>query len=161
MTTVSKRIILASVGALLVVLVLIWLIPSRDAGYRAVSVVRANTKNRTNTISTRTLETQVMHAAPGVLKVAISSIVTTYVSNPGPGDSAVTNAMDIFIMAGGPTAEEAQRVANEAAATVCATILTNYGVTGEIFQKAKARPYSFLKDKVRPIGTRLYQSIHH
>jgi hypothetical protein len=153
MNTASKRFILASVGALLVVVAVFWLARSGGGRYRAESRVIA--MPYTNAIFARTFETHVIQTIPGVLRLRV---IPTFNGIPGSGVPVLTNGAGIQIIAVGPTAQDAQRAANEAAAIICRTVLTNYGVEGQIVVQANsARRYSYFHDSFQPAIARLFK----
>ena len=154
MTTVAKRSVLVSVAVLLVIVVVFSFAPvGGPSCYRAESRVIA--KPYTNALFARAFETHVVQTIPGVLRLRVAS---TFSGIPSSGAPVLTNGVAIQVIAVGPTAQDAERAANEAAATLCRTVLTNYGVAGQIVDRANiARSYSYFHDSFQPAVARLFK----
>lgn len=149
----TKRLLLIALGVLLLVGVALQFAPAGSRRYRADSTVIA--KPYTNALFARSFESQIIRTIPGVLALRVTQ---TFSAVPGSGVPVLTNGVGIRIIAVGPTPEDAQRVANEAAAQLCRASLTNYGVTGELADRAKgARRYSYLHDTFEPAVGRLFK----
>ena len=148
-----KRLLLIAIGALLLVGVALLFAPSGTRRYRADSMVLA--KPYTNVFFGRQFESHVVQTIPGVLALRVTPAFSAI---PGSGVPVLTNGVGIRIIAVGSTPEEAQRVANEAAAQLCRTGFTNYGVTGELVDRANsARSYSYFHDTFQPAIGRLFR----
>ena len=149
----TKRLLLIALGALLLVGVALQFAPASARRYRADSMVIA--KPYTNTFFARSFESQIIRTIPGVLALRVTP---TFSAVPGSGVPVLTNGVGIRIICVGPTPEDAQRAANEAAAQLCRTTLTNYGITGELVDRARtARKYSYFHDTFQPAIGRLFK----
>ena len=152
----TKRILLAALVALMALIMIgvtLQKAPPSSRRYRADSLVVA--KPFTNALSARSFEAHVLRTIPGVLRLQLSPTLS---SLPTPGLPAVTNGVGIRIVAFGATSEAAQRAANEAATQLSRTMLTNYGVTGEIVDVAtSARRYSYFHDSFQPAVGRIFK----
>jgi len=112
-------------------------------------------KPYTNAFFARSFESHIVQTIPGVLALRVTPICSAI---PGSGVPVLTNGVGIRIIAVGPTPEEARRAANEAAVQLCRTALTNYGVTGELVDRAdSARKYSYFHDTFQPAIARLFK----
>jgi hypothetical protein len=108
-----------------------------------------------NEFFARSFETHIIRVIPGVLALRVTPALSAI---PGSGVPVVTNGVGFRIIAVGSTPEDAQRAANEAAAQLCGTTLTNYGVTGELVDRANsARTYSYFHDTFQPAIGRLFR----
>lgn len=149
----TKRFLLIAVITLFLVGVALLLAPSGALRYRADSMVIA--KPYTNAFFPRSFESHVIQTIPGVLSLRVTP---TFSAVPGAGAPVLTNGVGIHIVAVGPTPEEAQHAANEAAMRICRTVLTHYGVTGQIVQQSNsARSYSYFHDSFQPAIGRLFR----
>ena len=149
----TKRFLLVALIALLLAGVVLQIAPPSNGRYRADSMVVA--MPYTNALFTRSFESHVVRTIPGVLRLEVmpsSSWATGSAALPAP------NAVAIRIIAVGATAQDAQHAANEAAAQFKCTVLTNYGVKGEVVDGAtSARSYSYFHDSFQPAVGRLFK----
>ena len=74
----------------------------------------------------RLFEVDVVRTIPGVLRLEVAP---TFSWSSGSVRPATPNVVGIRIIAVGSSSEDAQRVAHDAAAQLCRTVLTHYGVT--------------------------------
>ena len=146
MTSNSKRFVFACLGALLVgLLVVLFFVPSGNPRYRSESLVLV--RPYTKSILSQSFQSHVIQSIPGVFRLWVTP---TFSGVPTPGIPVVTNGMAIHIFAGAPTAEGAQRAADDAAQRVCRLLLDDYALTGEIGARANAaQRFSFFHDKLR------------
>lgn len=152
MISVSKRFVVASGGTILVVVAVFLLAPSGGRRYLAQSVVIA--KPYTNALFARSFETHVIQMTPQVLRLRV---MPAFNAMPGLGTPVLTNGVWIRIFVVGATAQDAERVADEAAASVCWTLLTNYGVAGAIIERGHSvRSYSHFHDRFQPAVARFF-----
>ena len=150
---ITKRLLLIALGIILVVGVALQFTPRVNRRYRAES--RVISTPFTNTLFARSFESYIIRTIPGVLALRVTP---TFSGRPGSGVPVLTNGVGIRIIAIGPTSEDAQRAANEAATQLCSTVLTNYGVTGEFVDSAKsARRFSYFHDTFQPAVGRLFK----
>ena len=153
MTTDSRRLLFACLGALLLGAAILWLATSGSGRYRAQS--RVIVTPYTNAVFARSFESSVVQAIPGVIRLRVSP---WYSARPTPTTASITNGAAIDIIVVGPTSLEAQRRANEAAVTLCANARQLYGGTAEAVDMAdRARPYSFFHDSLQPGVARLFK----
>jgi hypothetical protein len=153
MTTKSRRLLFSCLGALLLGVSLLWLATSGTDRYQAQSQVVV--KPYTNTVFTRSFESKVVHKIPGVIRLRVTP---SFSARPTLTSLAVTNGAVIALIVAGATSLDAQRLANEAAATFCASAQQLYGGTAELIEMAdRARPYSFFHDSLQPGIARLFK----
>ena len=147
----TKRVFLSGLGALLLVAVALQFAPPSRPRYRADSTVLATPY--TNALFARSFESHIVRTIPGVMAVRVTPALTI----PASG-VPVTNGVMIRLIGIGPTPEDAERAANEAAAQLCRTALTNYGVTAAGVGRAdNARRYSYFHDTFQPAIGRLFK----
>jgi hypothetical protein len=153
----AKRILLLGLTLLLLIAILLRFAPRSHRRYRADSLVIA--RPVTNALLARSFETRISRPVPGVLRLEVRPTFSSPLGLPPSSiQAAKPNAVGIRIIAVGPVPENAQRAANDAAALLCRTILTNYGVTGEIVDPAAAsRRYSYFHDTLQPALGRLFK----
>jgi hypothetical protein len=151
----TKRFVIAALICLMTLLMIgvaLYIATPSTHRYRTDSLVLATPF--TNALLARSFEAQVIRTIPGVLRLQVSPSF----SLPAPGLPAATNGMALRIVAFGRTPEEAKRAANEAATQLSRTVLTNYGVTGEIADMATgARRYSYFHDSFEPAVGRIFK----
>jgi hypothetical protein len=103
----------------------------------------------------RSFELDVVRTIPGVLRLRVAPTISW---SPGSVRPAGPNVVGLRIQAVGSSSEDAQRIANDAAAQLCSTVLTNYGVTGEIADVASSsRRYSHFHDSFQPAMERMFK----
>ena len=148
-----KRIVLIGVGVLILLAITFHILSSGGGRYRADSFVVA--RPLTNTLMARSFELDVVRTIPGVLRLRVAPTISWPSGSVRP---ASPNVVGIRILAVGSSSEDAQRVANDAAAQLCRTVLTNYGVTGEIADVASSsRRYSYFHDSFQPAVERMFK----
>lgn len=153
MTTATKRSGLVGLIVLLVGITLFVLPRAGGPRYRTESCVLA--QPYTNVLFARAFEAHVVQTLPGVLRLRVTP---AFRAIPGSAARVLTNGVAIHIIAVAPTAHDAEHAANDAATRLCKTVLTNYGVTGQVMEHAVAtRRYSFLHDSFQPAVARLFQ----
>jgi hypothetical protein len=153
MTTNSRRFLFVCLGALLLGVSIWWLASSASGRYRAES--RIVVQPYTNAIFTRSFESQAIQTIPGIIQLKVTPMVGAL---PKLWTPTNTNGAGIQIVVVGASALEAQRLANEGAAALCAATRKLYGGTAEIVERAdRARPYSFFHDRLQPGVARLFK----
>lgn len=155
MTSNSKRLVFACSGALLVGLfVLLFIVPAGGPRYRSESLVLV--RPYTNVVFSRSFESHATQSIPGVFRLWVTPTFSTV---PMRGIPGVTNGTAIHIFAGGPTAEGAQRAADDAARRLCRLISEDYALRGEVGARANmAWRYSFFHDRLQPGIIRLFKN---
>jgi len=132
---------------------LLWLAPTHGRGFRAESLLI--TKPYTNALFARSFEEHVIQTIPGVTGLRVSP---TFSKPPAPGFPAPTNGVAINIFVAGPTAGEAERMANEAAASLSVMVASNYDTSELVIEQPyKAHRYSFLNDTLIPAIARMFK----
>lgn len=153
MTTNSRRLLFACFGALMLGAAILWLATSGSGRYRAQA--RVIVTPYTTAFFTRSFESSVVQAIPGVMELRV---FPSYSARPTPTTPTITNGAAIDIIVVGLTSLEAQRIANEAAVTLCAIARKLYGGTADVVEMAdRARPYSFSHDRLQPRVARLFK----
>ena len=148
----TKRVLVIGLGALLLVGVALQLAPPGRPRYRADSTVLATPY--TNALFARSFESHIVRTIPGVMAVRVMPAF----SGPSGSGVPVPNGVMIRLIGIGPTPEDAERAANDAAAQLCRTALTNYGVTAAGVGRAdNARRYSYFHDTFQPAIGRLFK----
>jgi hypothetical protein len=147
----AKRLLPIAIGALLLAgLALLLTVPGKRQ-WRAETMVIV--KPYTNVLVSRSFESHFVRTIPGVLSLRVGPSLSAI---PGSGKPVTTNGAGIWIAAFGRTPEEAEKVANEAARTLCWTVFTNYGAKGDVVDTASsARKYSFFHDSFEPTIDRM------
>src|SRR5437660_6917760 len=152
MTTNSRRLLFACLGALLLGVAVLWFAPSGGRRYRAQS--RIVVRPYTNGVFARSFESSAVRKIPGVIRLRVTPTYSALLTSTTP---AITNGAGIEIIVVGATSLEAQRLANEAAVTLCATVQQLYGGTAEVVDMAdRAQPYSFFHETLQPRVARLF-----
>jgi len=122
---ISKRFAAAGAIALTAGLALVWLGSAGAPRYQARSRVFA-TPYATKLFS-RGFEARVSQDFPGVLRLEVGAGFGTV-----PNSAVLSTGVDIVIIAGGSTADEAESAANDCATRLSGAVLTNYGVTSYV-----------------------------
>lgn len=152
MSTNSKRLLFACLGALLLGIAILWVAPP-GTRYRAISHVVVSPF--TNAVFTRSFESNVVQRIPGGIRLRV---FPSYSALATPTTPAITNGVGIEIMVDGASWLEAQRLANDAAVTVCATARQLYGGSADVIDTAnQARPYSVFYDNLQRGVARLFK----
>jgi len=153
----TKRILLFAFSALFLLGLALQLAAPSSPRYRADSTVIATPY--TNALFASSFKSHIIRTIPGVLALRV---MPAFSAVPGSGVPVLTNGAAIRIIAVGPTPEDAQLAANEAASQLCRTALTNYGVTGVLVDPAKSgRRYSYVHDTFQPAVVRLLRLFKH
>jgi len=109
----------------------------------------------TNALLTKQFETAMIQSIPGVIRLKVTPGMN---ARPGSGVPIVTNTALIQIVVGGGTGPDAERLADQAAISLCSTARQSFAAKAEIVQKAnRARPYSFFHDRIKPGLNRLFE----
>lgn len=138
----SKLLVIAFSAAFLIGSAIIWLTPSGSSSYVATS--RVMVMPYTNAVFARSFELSVVQRSPGVMRLR------SFRAGPAATIPGMSGA-GIDIIVRGATSVEAQRLANEAAVTLCATARQLYGGTALVVGMAnRARPYSAFHDSILP-----------
>ena len=141
------------VAILLLGIALFWLAPTRGGRYQAQSRVIAMLC--TNAVFGRSFESRVVQRVPGVIGLRV---YTSFSTRPTPTTPGLTNGAGMDIVVLGETSAEAQRLANEAAVTLCATVRQLYGGTASVVDLANgARPYSYFHETLELKVARLFK----
>ena len=148
MSTNSKLLLLVCCAAFTAGIATLWCLPLRTA-YTGNSSVRVSPY--TNAIFSRSFESAIRQGNQGVKRLFVFPVfsVGPTLTSPGQKSGAV-----IGIITRGTNALEAQRFADEAAVTVCASVRQCYGVTAVIGRANQAKPYSFYHDTFIPESVR-------
>lgn len=149
--TTKRWIFAAGAATLLMVATVLSFRPSENMRYLAEAKVMI--RPYTNAVACREFETTITKSIPGVIHLRVSPGLS---ATTGSGVPVVTNSALIQIVVGAATGPEAQRLADQATVSLCATTRQTYGVESVIVEKAdRVRTYSYFHDRLKPSMGRL------
>lgn len=154
MLKTSKRWLFAASAAMLLLVAMFFaLLPSGENRYLAET--RIMIRPYTNALLTKQFEAAMIQSIPGVLRLKVTPGMS---ARPGSGVPIVTNSALIQIVVGGATGPDAERLADQAAISLCSTTRQSFAAKAEVVQKANgARPYSFFHDRIKLGINRLFE----
>lgn len=127
--------------------------PSREEHYLAETKIMV--RPYTNALLTKQFEATIIQSIPSVIRLKVTAGMA---ARPGSGVPSVTNSAVIRIVVGGVTGPDAERLADQAAISLCSTTRQSFAAEATIVQKAnRARPYSFFHDGIKPGFNRLFE----
>lgn len=154
MKRIPKRgLFTACIGILLLVATIFVIRPSGQNRYLAET--RIMIRPYTNALLSREFESAIIQSIPGVIRLRVTPGLN---ARPGSGVPIVTNSALIQIVVGGATGPDAERLADQAAISLCSTTRQSFAAKAEIVEKANgARPYSFFHDRIKLGINRLFE----